>query len=672
MFKEPGKCKEDCLPTGSSPVREAPINAYPKASWAMEWFLYGTVVLFALGIGLVFLREPGFGDELTYWSLAFDLHDLGKGAWSEHSFHDLRWPVWGVSWLWQCLFGPGLASYYCTPLIYLAAAASAAFTFGRLVLRSVGLGFLCVVTLLFLPVLDPVIDRAMPDLSESLFGSCALYFWWAMMSAASPRRSTMLGCLAGAFIGLAYSNRVTGIFIAPALAILTLLYFPRRSIWLLVPATVAALYFAVEGWIYFQICGDWLHSIHANLGGRGATDVHAMPPWQLPFRYLNALTHGNRLAPVYSGLAIVGLWSGWTRWQANGRLLVVWFGVLYLEYSCALQSIHPVRPLLGSTARYLGALAIPMALLVALGTVEVGRWLKRIRWKGAMLAVRRCCTHPKSSAALGVLLLILYTGRPVFDLGFTRFMSKRMATLPDRTRIFTHRVMRDMAFLVDPRDAARFSWLAPKSILLRDESLEDEAAHSDEFWYLRKQLWMSQRKRMERTGSTAQQELGSYLTVPERDWMLCDVLARGQDSDLVFYRRRPAGMPAPHTLAPDSPELKDLLPALPVSWSNGSMPKTLLRQWNVSADLRGKLVALQIGVASTTVEPFTLRLRFMQNGRQLADYVLKPIAYGGGGKEYLVLSIPAGAEVCKLEVRIAEKTKELSLSSFRALYDDAR
>ena len=66
----------------------------------LRWHLFA-VTLVALAIGLLFLQEPGFGDDLTYWSFAFDLHERGLVAWQKASFHDLRWPVWGVCWVLQ-------------------------------------------------------------------------------------------------------------------------------------------------------------------------------------------------------------------------------------------------------------------------------------------------------------------------------------------------------------------------------------------------------------------------------------------------------------------------------------------------------------------------------------------------------------------------------------------
>jgi 4-amino-4-deoxy-L-arabinose transferase-like glycosyltransferase len=640
---------------------------------ARRWWPHQLLLaLLSLAVSLLFLREPGFGDDLTYWSLAFDLHDVGAAEWSERSFHDLRWPVWGVSWLWQALFGPGLASFYCVPALYLAAGSAVAFTFGRKVLGSLAAGWACAVALLFLPMLDPVVSRPMPDLSESVFGTCALLGWWMMMHASQPRRAWLAGLLCGVSIGLAFSNRITGIFIVPVLVVATLLFHPRRWFWLLVPGLVAALFFSVEGAIYYRVCGDWLHSIHANLNGRGATDTQIMPAWQLPLRYLGGFFKANRLAPAFAVLAVLGLWSGCTRWGRPGRLVVTWFVVLYLEYSCAVQSIDPIRPLIGSTIRYLAGVSMPMSMLVGLGALEAARLFTFLSWPPA----RRLCEWWKAHVFLGsvgaVAALALFTSRPAVDLGFTRDLHRRMATLHDGTKIFTHHSMRNVAFLTAPAEARRFTWVMPKVIMERSDALEAQVAGCDEFWYLRKQLWMVNRKRMEREGSGAQTMLGSYFDAPERDWILADVLAKGSDPDLVFYRRRAPGSPPPRSFAADSPEFRDLLPPLPVVWESERDERRLLTKWTVPAVLRGTRLSLEFQAASETVEPLIVKLQFMAGRRRGPDFLLKPIVHQGGGKDFFAVPIPADADSCTVELRFAGKTKRLEVSGFRAYFDESR
>lgn len=632
-----------------------------------HWFHLLAVFAASLVVGILFIHEPGFGDELGYWNLAFDLHEVGQHAWSVNSFHDLRWPVWGVIWLWQSLFGPGLASFYCAPILYLAGASVLVFVFGRLVLHSISGAWSCVIALWFIPVLDAVISRPMPDLSESFYGSAALLAWWTMMQAGDRRRGIFFGIISGLCIGLVFSNRITGIFITPVLAVGTLLLYPHRWKWLLLPAVIAALFVAAEGAIYHAICGDWLHAMHANLGGRGAKDTEPMALWQLPVRYLSGFFKGNRLSPVYAVTVAIGLWGAWRRGPA-GRLVVVWFAVLYLEYSCAVQSLHPVRPLIGSTYRYLAAFCFPMSLLAIIGLLEIGHLVCSrsvlARTIASTLAVRPVVMGIGIVAALAA-----YTSRPLFDPGFIPRYRAHLSVLPEGTKIFTHHAMRDLAFLVDPRNARRLIWIAPAKILRRTDELEAQAALCDEFWYLRKHLWLTYRKAEERSSEPQKQpSLPSYLDTPEHDWILSDVLMKADEPELVFYRRRPTGT-FPRILGPEAAEFADVMPKLPTAWNPGQNAKRVEKNWPVPASLRGRFVTFQFQVASPAVEPMLFKLRFTAGGKDPFDCTFRPIVYRGGGKEFLAVKIPSNADNCWVQLNF-NKNKQVILSGFRAILDD--
>jgi len=76
------------------------------------------LALLAIGVSLLFLDEPRFGDDFTYWYHAFNLHERGMDAWSKNSFHQIRWPVWGVCWVLQGIFA--LAGFL-VPALFLVA-----------------------------------------------------------------------------------------------------------------------------------------------------------------------------------------------------------------------------------------------------------------------------------------------------------------------------------------------------------------------------------------------------------------------------------------------------------------------------------------------------------------------------------------------------------------------
>src|SRR4051794_2107979 len=166
------------------------------------------VALVAVAVGLIFLDEPKFGDDFTYWYHAFNLHERGMAAWSKDSFHQLRWPVWGVCWVLQGVFGPGLISYYGTPFLYLILGALGAFVVGWMLFARPGLAWACVLAFLFHPLLDTLIFRPMPDLGEGVFGTAAVLGWWGMMRAESRARIALWSALTGAVIFVAVENRL--------------------------------------------------------------------------------------------------------------------------------------------------------------------------------------------------------------------------------------------------------------------------------------------------------------------------------------------------------------------------------------------------------------------------------------------------------------------------------
>src|SRR3954470_12059723 len=97
-------------------IPSSPVNS----RWPLHLLLLSLLTTL---ISLLFLQEPGFGDDLTYWSFALDVRERGFEAWSVNSFHDLRWPVWGVSWVFQSLGVDGLGAYSGVPIFYLVVGA---------------------------------------------------------------------------------------------------------------------------------------------------------------------------------------------------------------------------------------------------------------------------------------------------------------------------------------------------------------------------------------------------------------------------------------------------------------------------------------------------------------------------------------------------------------------
>jgi hypothetical protein len=647
-----------------------------------RWKLHlALLTLLAAGIGLLFLREPGFGDDLTYWSFAFDLHERGLRAWQRHSFHDLRWPVWGVCWVLQGIFGPGVLSFYGEPLLYLSAGAGLAFTFGRLITGSVGTAWACGIAFAFHPLLDTVSFRPMPDLSEGVWGAATVLCWWMLVWAETRGRLIGWAALTGACVFIVESNRITGVFIVPVLVLCTLLYAPRRFGWLVAAGGVAAGLYALECAFYHQLFGDWLHSIHANLGNKGAKGTEPPPVWSLPFRFFDTLWKGNPLAPFYCVFAVLGIWSAW-RARAGGpsrdesslaghsasgatlaRVMVAWFATLYLAYACAPQSIWPWRPLIRDADRFLCGLAVPMSVLAALGFCAIWQmgWVRQRRWGRAVVE------RPALAGACVVALMAVATSRQWFDLGFVPEMRRYMRALPAGTRVFTHDMMRAVAFLADASSARGFVWFAPGPILHRTAELEARAAEADQFWYLRKLVWLNTRKRLEKRDPALRQQpqLGSYFETPERDWRMVRLLAKGDTPDLIFYRRRIPSDPPPTILQASSPEFGSLIPALPVEWRG----PTANVESMVPAQMRGQLARVEVEAASKEVEALTVRLRFLRGDRLEAELLLKPYLHPESGREFFAFEIPAAAEKCQVQLKLSKKAQSVRFTSFRVVLE---
>ncbi|MDQ6623957.1 MAG: hypothetical protein M3Y86_10815, partial [Verrucomicrobiota bacterium] len=317
-------------------------------------------------LGACFLQEPVLGDDLTYWNFAYNLHALGLTAWPRLDFYSLRWPVWGVCWLLQALCGPGLASYWGVALIYLGAGAALSFFFARRLTSSVLAGWSCGLVFLFHPFLDAVAYCPMPDLSESVWGAAAMIAWWKLMMAEEPRRRWIFAAVLGLLVVVLEANRLTGVFLIPVLVVCTALFFRRRFGWLIGAGCFALILYAAECALYRHLFGNWLHDLNANALNKGAKGTELLQPWLLPFRFLDSFWNGA-FTRAYSVFALIGSVFAWRKGGRLGRVLVIWTFGLLLEYSCALQSLSPIRPLVRDAARFLSALAVPMSVLALLG-----------------------------------------------------------------------------------------------------------------------------------------------------------------------------------------------------------------------------------------------------------------------------------------------------------------
>lgn len=618
------------------------------------------VALLGLLVGLAFLEEPGFGDDLTYWGQGLEVHERGELGWDRGSFHDLRWPVWGVCWALQRGLGFGIASFYGEPLLYLALGAMLAYVLGKRLLDKPAAGWAAAMGFLFHPLIDPVCHRPMPDLSEGVLGAATLVTWWLLMNAEVRARQWLWMAATGLLVYVTESNRVTGAFIVPVLIANTLLFFRARFFWLVGAGIVSAGFYAGEAVFYHHLFGDWLHNIHANMNNAGNKGTEPIPLWTFPFRFADAFWAGGPLVRIYTILTLLGFPYAWRRLGVPGRIVVVWLVGLYLEYSCTPQPVWPIRPLIRDADRFLAGLAIPMSLVAACGVW----WLREkiLAWKPVRI--------PAWAVGLVALMLMgTLTKRNWFDLGFVPEFRAYLRSLPPGTKVFTHESMRAIAMMCDADAVAKLDLYAPSAILQSSPDLEKRAAECSEFWYARKLVWLGTRKALEKGALPKQPKLGSYFDEPERDWTLVRLFAKGDTPDLIFYRRRTTETPKPVILGADAPELKGLLPAFPHEWKVDTDPKQSSKQWAVPKNFRGQFVRLETTASSPKPETFTLRLKFRKDETPIAEYLLKPYLHPQGGKEFFVFTVPADADRCDFTLKFNSKAKSVKFENLRVVLE---
>lgn len=616
------------------------------------------VALAALGVFLLFLQGPGLGDDFQYWWMAADLHLRGAEAWNPVGFHFLRWPVWGVAWLLQGILGLGAASYYGVPLFYVVCGGLLAFALGARVFTNRAAAWGCALAWLLHPLLNDVIYRPMPDLSEGIFIGAAVLCWMALAEKEAARERLPWAVAAGAVAALLFANRLTGVFVFPVLAAVAAVLswrnprFPLRSaaLWLAVAGVTWIALVSLEGLLYYRLCGDFFHSVTANLGARGRKGTDSVNLLLLPFRFFGTLWTGGLMNALFTLASLLGGVLLWRSGEREKRAMVAWAVVLYLCYNCALQSVFPPRPLLRTADRFLCSLALPLALLAW----EGARWLWT-RWPAGLAWSRR---RPVLAGGAAFALIALIGGRDFFDRGYLPGLREALRETPPGTRVFTHDTMRFAALLADADAAERLQWTTSKNIFRMEEALEKQAAEAEAFWYCRKHVWFSTQKRQQMNASEKEVRMASYLEKPYPVWMLRRVVLHEESPDFVFYQKRPQGGANVERVALG--ELDAKAPAFPLRWKHGQTPRASYRM-PLPERLRGRLVRLEIGGKADISDNVFVKLWFCRGGKRFARREFQPFLLQKRGVDFHALEIPAEADSCEVEIRILPKTKSVEL-----------
>lgn len=643
--------------------------------------------LFAAFVAVLFLKQPGFGDDLTYWTAAFHMHENGLAAWHKGSFHDLRWPVWGVIWLVQCVTGPGLISFYAEPVVYLMAGAALSFTFARLATRSIHLAWAAAMAFLLHPLLDTVSYRPMPDLSEGVWGAAAIYFWWRLMNCVNRERMVLWAIALGACVFVSETNRFTGLFIVPVLLVCTFLFARKRFGWICVALGFATFFYLLECMFYGYLFRDLLHSIHANIGAKGHKGTEEIDLWRLPIRFVPIIFKGSVLAPVYAVAAIAGGIAACLGWRPKdpaltseetplirreelAKVMAVWAVLLFLEYSCAPQKIWPWRPMIRDADRFLCGMLVPMSVLMVIGAA----WFARLPKIAYFRPLRWLRDHPSATLAAAGLAMLASTAmeRGFYSLGYIPELQSYLRSRPDETKIFTHRMMRSVAYLAEAKASARLNWIAPREILSYSPEEERSAAKADEFWYARKLLWLNSRKGLQKRTDVDSLQFASYIANPEKEWVISKLITKGDNPDFVFYKKRTPTDAPPTIIDAQAAMTAGYIPKLPCKWDGKTGPRE--REWTIKVPegLRGHAVRVEMIAASPLVESLLFRFEFVHDGKIDAVYEMNPYLQQIPALEFFAFQIPSVSTECRVISRLNQKAKFVEFTDFRMVVEPLR
>ncbi|MGC1480289.1 MAG: hypothetical protein WA771_07280 [Chthoniobacterales bacterium] len=635
-------------------------------------FLTPTLLFFgAFVVSWIYQTPPSLGDDLNYWGLAMDLHRGTPGAWSEESFHDLRWPVWGLCWLLQIPFGFSALSYYLQPMVYLGAGAVLVHAMTREIGASRSIALLAGILFLFHPQLDSVIDRPMPDLSEGFWVALAFFGWLRLMRSENAGGSVGFAVLVGLCLAIGQANRITGVFAIPVLVLCTLAFHPKRILWLALVGLFAAFFVAVEFAVYYSITGEWLHSIQANLGATGRKGTETLPVWQLPFRFLPAF-YRRYSDVIYIVATIIGVYPA-VRWFGRpGRALVAYALLYLLTYSCALQSFSPPRPLVRDGDRFLASLAFPLSTLAAFGLGLVIDQLRRRldpydRWPLHRLL-------PLGFLAL-VIGLIFFATRPFRESNYLSTISEYLVTVPEGTKVLANPALQHVVTMADPQKAETFDWTLKKDLLNPGTETLRVADRADQIWFIRKWIWTGTRKKSEYDRLSGIGDIAPYLRPPLGEWTAVRSIPKGDVPDFVFLDRRTDGT-ALTSLAPDGQLLRELfVPQLkvPSAWAlpHRRTEPTEYSPVPIPPALRGQVLFLGLRYSSDETEPVRVNVYFYRDGDRFHELTLKPYLFPDPSEDFFFLTIPPDADALSLRLRISPEARRFTLDRFDLLREES-
>ena len=653
------------------------------------------IFFISLAVSFFYAQAPMMGDDIDYYGFALHRHMPRVEFPVDEGFHFLRWPVWGLIWLYQWVGGYGWFSFLFVPFFCLAVTCAIAFYVGR-ESSGLSLGRLAALLVFFHPLVDPLIARPMPDVVECALGGLGFLVIWRFLFTAKKHSVFSVvsyGIILGGLIFVTWANRPTGLIWVIAVGLLSLFHW--RQVWFLWVSAffTFVLCFSIEGWIYHTLFGDFWHSWHANLKATGRKGTETMNFWKLPFRFLDTLAFGGALKLPYFLLMLGGGWIAW-RQGKKGKWIVGWIVLIYLGVACAFQSLFPLRPLVRDGARFLGSLALPAGILAALGLQAL--------WQ--LIAPRfQFFSKPRlrnGVITLFVLMLFFTTSRNRWNPDYLPELKKWLGQIQANEKIRTHNNFYEIAFMANPQKAKQLNWSIFKRNQLSTFSnlLDPNPEGFNHLLLHRPRLIVSTRKALEKGERLDPSQVAQDLLSSASRWQLRDVLYRSsevaQGGQPEFYWFNPSSTPN------FSYEVTAYLNEL--SWQENSLEEekkhffekqgsgkliyregeglifkrnakgkvvfSLTQPMRLSDKAKGRVFDLRMKTVSEKVEPFVSQVTFLNIlSQEIETQEIECFASPTGFWDFFGVKIPADAFSFQWKIAVANSCQSFALKEVRLL-----
>jgi 4-amino-4-deoxy-L-arabinose transferase-like glycosyltransferase len=332
------------------------------------------LLFWALGLKLFHFIGLAEGDDLYYTALA---NRVANGHFEAHFIFDVRWLVFYPTALLYKLFGANDITSLLMPI--LASMLSIFFAF-RIVENALDRNHAIVATLIYSSV--PVVLIYANVLQVAAFLECCTLGSILFLQRALKTDKWQDYALCGLLIGLVTMTRITGLFIAPIVAVFLIAMrgFKLRTLFMLsLIAAVSLIPLVIQGLVFWQVHGDFLHRIaqsqsvikfQANLEGIDPKDL---------FFYIRTLFLKEDFANwTYFGLLgylgipamLVAFWYSLASRQKAAGFFALWFLAYFCLMSFTPTSVEPYTTLIRNI-RYAIVFVLPLSACLAWAILQL-------------------------------------------------------------------------------------------------------------------------------------------------------------------------------------------------------------------------------------------------------------------------------------------------------------